>query len=310
VCEPAVGPISFKNKATLEMIRNFDPDNKLALRTECLEISGKVDTATAELKCPNETASGKFNFCFNHDMMRYQNAVITDFFACVKKTTKFPLSMAGLFELYSLESAFKPHYSYAGGVGMGQLTGIFVDDINQKHRGFEILDAVAKSSEPECDIAKNLAAKDTANPKRLINHKDPRKSTRCDFVQYGEGLERNVLYTLVGLANSWDKDISTAMKTYNTTHEGNPDLERAQELALMNSYGAGGRAAARAAVKRFAKLPPLEFINAMNAPARTKRGNLTSYLNKINKRQIDLGKDMQSDVAAEFQIRGAKACVR
>ena len=300
---PGSDPLSSGNLKTAEIMRQIDPDARLLMKTECLNVSGKVDAPTSELKCPEGKVSPKHNFCFNSNLMRYQNAVITDFYKCIKKLTNLPLTPSGLFEMYSLESGFKPHYAYSGGVGIGQVTGIFVDDINQKHRGFKIMDKVAKSSEPDCAIAKQIAAKDVKKPVRLNNN-------RCKFVEYGEGMERNVLYTMLGMANAWDKDLEPLLEGYLKKHNGNPAMPRAMELALLNGYGPGGRAAARAAIRRLTKVSPTEFINRMKKPmSGTKGGNLTSYIGKMQKRQNQLVKDMPLALKTEYTDKGARACI-
>ncbi|AZZ36973.1 hypothetical protein CIK05_09270 [Bdellovibrio sp. qaytius] len=300
---PGTEPLSTGNKATAEILRQAAPDARLLMRTECLNVSGKVDTSTSELKCPEGKLSAKHNFCFDSNLMRYQNAVITDFYKCIKKLTNLPLTPAGLFEMYSLESGFKPHYAYSGGVGVGQLTGIFVDDINQKHRGLSILKKVANTSDADCDIAKKIAEKDIKTPVRLNNN-------RCKFVEYGEGMERNVLYTMVGMANTWSKDLEPLLENYMKKNNGNPAMPRAMELALLNGYGPGGRAAARAAVRRLTKLSPTEFVNRMNKPmAGTKGGNLNSYIGKMQKRQKQLLTDMSPELRTEYTAQGARACI-
>lgn len=300
---PGSNPLSFGNQSTAQLLRQVDPDAGLLLRTQCLEVSGKVDASTTELKCPEGKLSSKYNFCFDSNLMRYQNAVITDFYKCVKKLTNLPLTPSGLFEMYSLESGFKPHYSYGGGVGIGQLTGIFVDDINQKHRGYGLLKKIAETSDTDCSIAKKIASKDAKQPVRLNNN-------RCKFVEYGEGMERNVLYTLLGMANSWNKDIEPVMEAYSKKHHGNPALPRTQELALLNSYGPGGRAAARAAVRRLTKLSPTQFVTQIQKPMIGSKGtNLTTYLGKMQKRQKQLLADMSADQRAAYNQEGARSCV-
>lgn len=275
----------------------------LLLNAECLQAAGKTDTATSELKCPDGTSNSNHNFCFTEDMSRYQNAAITDFYKCIKKLTNFPLTPRGLFEMYSLESGFKPHFAYSGGVGMGQLTGIYVADINQKNRGFRVLEKVANSADNDCSIAKKIATKDVKNPLTLSKN-------RCEFVEYGKGMERNVLYTMIGMANSWDKDIEPLMEAYQQKYKNNPDLKRALELALLNSYGPGGRAGARAAVRRLTKLNPKDFVAQISKPMPGKKGrNLTQYVTKMLKRQSEIAKVMSPDQRLAHSKQGAQSCV-
>lgn len=301
---PGSNPLNPANHATAQVLRQLVPDARLLMNTACLSAAGKVDAPTSELKCPEGKVSPKHNFCFDSNLMRYQNAVITDFYKCVKKLTNLPLSPAGLFEMYSLESGFKPHYAYNGGVGIGQLTGIFVDDINQKHRGFNILKKVADTNDADCTIAKKIAEKDAKTPVRLNNN-------RCKFVEYGEGMERNVLYTMIGMANSWAKDLEPIMESYIKKHHGNPAVPRAKELALLNGYGPGGRAAARAAIRRLTKLTPTQFVDRIKKPmiGGTRGSNLTSYLGKMEKRQKQLLTDMTPELRTKYSQEGARACI-
>jgi hypothetical protein len=267
----------------------------------CIEVVAKIKAGTSELNCPSQK-KGTFDFCFSKSQANYQSAVVSDFYKCIRSNQDFPISADTLFEMYTLESAFKPYYSNPGGAGLGQLTSIFIKDIHQKHRGRPILEAIADSTDLKCDAAKIIAAKDLK--------KTPTLNNRCDFVQAGEGLERNILYTLVGLANSWNKDISPLMKDYNNKHVRDPALLDAQKFALLNAYGPGGRGAARAAVRRLTKLKPADFVKAMSKPLYSKKQkNLTTYTTSIAEKQKQLMKIMKEPLLSDYKKNGAKACL-
>jgi hypothetical protein len=271
------------------------------LNEACVEVAAQVKAGSAEIDCPSRK-TGKFNFCYPKSMANYQSAVTSDFYNCLRKTQDFPLTIDALFEMYTLESGFKPYYANTGGTGMGQLTGIFIKDIHQKHRGRPILQSIADSTDSQCEAAKLIAQKDL--------QKEPSLANKCDFVQVGEGLERNILYTLVGMSNSWNKDIGPLMKDYIKKNERDPAILEVQKKALLNAYGAGGRAAARAAIRRLTKLKPADFAKAMTRPLYTAEGqNLTTYTTNIALKQKQIEKIMNEPLLSEYKKNGARACL-
>jgi len=288
------------------MIKNNDALKEIlkplqAFKNQCLKAVARIQTGSAELLCPQGTST-RASQCINLPMLQYQSSVLTEFYNCVQAVNPSPLDKSSLFEMYSLESAFKPSFSNPGGTGLGQLTSIFIKDIHQKHRGQPILTAISRSENESCQLAKKIARKDLLS--------QPSLQRRCDFVQYGEGMERNILYSLVGLANSWNKDISPAIKEYSNKFKDHPLLKQAQQKALINAYGAGGLAAARAAVKRLARLSPDKFVEAMQKPMNTVRGrSLTKYTTDMKKRQQQLTASMEEPLKSEFIKKGAQTCV-
>ncbi len=275
---------------------------QVLFKKECLAESGHFKADTAEVTCPEGKKARNRNLCLTENLLEYQNAVISSFSGCMLKSGFKSMDSASLFKLYSLESAFKPQYAYNGGVGIGQLTRVFVEDIHQKHRGLKFLKAIANSNDKECNAAKIIASEDIKNKPQIAN--------TCSFTSVGEGLERNILYTLVGLENSWEKDISPKFKSYNERYKNDPKLKEAQDLALLNSYGPGGRVAARAAVERLSSLPPEKFIAAIKKPMTKVRGqSLSIYINKMEARQKQLEKEFKEPLRTEFAELGAEACV-
>lgn len=287
--------------------KNIYPDfkkiaeEKTHFNTECIEAAASIDTDSNEISCP-DAKTGKHNFCFSKPLVEYQNAVVSEFYKCVKHTNPMPITPQGLFEMYTLESGFKPAYTNAGGTGLGQLTGIFIKDLHQKHRGRPILESIVQSTESTCDAAKIIIKKD-------LNH-EPSLKNKCEFTQYGEGLERNILYTLTGLANTWNKDISPKMKDYSKKYMNDPYLAKAQEKALFNAYGPGGRAAGRAAARRLSILSPEKFVAAIQKPLITKKNrNLTAYTTHMLAKQKNISKKLSGDLKQQFINDGAAACI-
>ncbi len=285
-----------KNKSPQKISAN----QKTYFKSECIEAAASIQTGSREISCPDQKIA-KHQFCFTKSLVTYQNAVLSEMYKCVKFTTGLPLTPDGLFEMYTLESGFKPAYTNGGGTGLGQLTGIFIKDLHQKHRGLSTLNSIAKSTEKSCDAAKIILNKDLKS--------QPQFKNKCEFTQYGEGMERNILYTLSGLASSWKKDIEPLMKDFSAKNADNNLLPKAQERALLNSYGPGGRAAARAAVRRLSKLTPEKFIAAMDKPMMTENNNnLTVYTTRMHKKQNIIGQKLTGQLQSLFNKEGSSAC--
>lgn len=275
---------------------------RLIFKSECLKESNKFKSNTTQVSCPDGTKSKTSNFCINESVLKYQNAVISSFVSCTAQEGFEGVDMASLFQMYSLESGFKPQFAYNGGVGIGQLTRIFIEDIHQKHRGHKFMKKIAESTNHQCDVAKLIAKKD-------LNNK-PNISNSCSFISIGEGLERNILYSLIGFANSWEKDIEPKLRPYIKKHSDSPKISEIKNLALLNAYGPGGRAAARAAIKRLSHLQPEAFVKAMKTPLKTAEGrNLTVYTSRIEKRKKEIQNQLPEPIKSQFASTGAKACI-
>lgn len=292
-CENTKNPIVDHQKVAKE---------KTFIKTECVEAAGTIQMGTNEISCPDAKIA-KHNFCFTKKHTDYQNAVLSEFYKCVKSVNPMPLTIQGLFEIYTLESGFKPAYSSRGGNGLGQLTSVFIKDLHQKHRGKIVFNKILNSNEPSCEAAKLIIQKD--------NLKQPTLDNKCDFTQYGEGLERNMLYTVTGLANTWNKNISPRMKNYSAKYSGNPFLQRAQEKALMNSYGFGGNAAAYNAIFTLSHLAPKNFVAAMDKPliAYKNGDNSTAYTMRIKKKQDIIGQKLSEPLKSQFAKEKSSACL-
>ena len=86
-------------------------------------------------------------------------------------------------------------------------------------------------------------------------------------------------------------------------------MPRAQQLALMNAYGSGGPAAARAALNLLTKLNPADFISEIQKPLISAKGkNVTEYTSKMSAKQERLTKFFKFPTQTEFANNGARAC--
>lgn len=273
----------------------------LLFKSECLIAAAKYSATANQISCPSGVRSKSFNFCLNRDFLDYQNAVISQFKSCADKSGIKTLNAENLFKMYTLESGFKPHYAYPGGVGIGQLTSIFVNDLHQPWRGRKYLQKIATSKSEECKAARMIAEKDLATK--------PNHSDNCAFVSVGEGLERNVLYSILGTGTAWEKDIEPKLASYLALYKDHPQIEDVKNLALLNSYGPG-RGDARAAIERLTKYAPDRFLLEMKKPLKTKNGDLTKYIQRIEARQNDMATTQLGEpLKSGFGSSGVKACL-
>ena len=201
--------------SNLEDLRKITKE-KSSFKMACLEAAAKIQTGTEQISCPDQKIdffgakkdkNGKpisaYGFCFTKPMVEYQNAVISELFKCVQSANPMPVTMTGLFDIYTNESGFKPAYTSNAGKGLGQLTGIFIDDLHQKHRGYSVLNSINKSTDKSCEAAQKIVSADFL--------KKPTFENICQFTQYGEGFERNILYSLSGMASAWNKTYQTLL---------------------------------------------------------------------------------------------------
>jgi len=291
-------------KSLSDMAAKLLPQDNLQIDPECISAAHKIKVPTTYLNCPSETRKKPpQNECMTEEMIKYQSAAITEALKCVKSETQFPISINSIFEMYTNESGFKPNYSSSAGTGLGQLTSIFVKDVHQKGRGLETLKKVATSSSSHCESLKTIAAKDISNK--------PNFKQKCNFISYGEGFERNILYTLIGLNTLWSKDLEPVMRSYINAHKDHHDMRSIKELVTLNAYGAGGPRSARAAAQRLLRLKPEKFLENLTQPMVTTEGhNLTRYILRIKEKQNQLIDLFPANATVNFKKLGSSACIK
>lgn len=273
---------------------------KLLFNPDCLKETAEYKIATKEVACP--TGERTKNICQTQEIVTYQNAVVSSFLSCVKKLNLPSITPSALYKIYALESGFKPQFASKNGMGLGQLTSIFIDDVHQPWRGGGYLNKIANSDLKECEAAKILAQKDLKSK--------PSKNA-CSYIQLGEGMERNILYTFVGLATAWEKDLLPIMKNYMQKHANHPSLEEVKNLTMATAYSSGGRAAGRAIASRLSGLSPEAYLKAIKKPmARVKgRGLLNPYVINMDIREKELGTKLADSLKADFDKQGVQACI-
>jgi hypothetical protein len=315
-CQQALNPQALKN-IPAELFDNIKryTQVKTRIKADCSLAAAGHDSGTSEIICPEKSIIQKTKIkngrsvmisdgaCVTSEMINYNNSAQENIYACFKKYSSSPITPASLFEIFSVESTYKANYSSTNGHGLGQLTDIFVRDAQQKGRGLGLLEKLALDSTPECDVAQKLASEDIGKTYRL-----PRD--RCQFIQYGGGMERNMMFAMVGLNTLWEKNVSSYFSRYAKKYASDSNLPLVMEKVLQIAYGAGGPTAARAVINQNSDLTPNEFLERLSQPMNTTSGGkLTQYLANIAERQVSISKDLVEPLKSEFLKNGARACI-
>lgn len=307
------------NQKNAGMNKNFDPEalanlakyaaGGTSLNIKCLEAAADksfVTKETPEVHCPLNKEIKDGNSCINREILEYQNLVVSNMYSCFSKYSASPINPSSLFEIQSLESVYKTNYSSYKGHGLGQLTNIFIKDAQIEFRGLPMMKKIVADTSAECGAAREILSLDTKRKPILSTPKD-----RCRFMQIGDGLERNVLYSLIGLNTLWKNDISPHFTGYSKKHGTHAAFPRLMEKLLQIGYGAGGPVAAKAVIKRGGHLPPDRFLALLESKISGDSGeDLNLYVRGIAGRQKDI-KDKITDSALKdsFATNGARACL-
>lgn len=299
-------------EAELKKIPKTPP---LLFKLECLQASNKFEIpGVFEVICPDDEKIKKTKLnhsCMTDEILNYQNAVITNLYGCMKSLNLAVIEPRYLFELYNLESGFNPHFYSTGGRGLGQLTSIFVHNNHQSHRGLSIMQQIETSTNPECQVAKKISENALVNPPITIKYDEAKFNGYCPVTSIGNGLELNILYTLVGLASSWKDDIGPLLTNYIEKHHSQEKkISQIKSLALLNAYGASGPVAAMTTVLRLRNRDPKGFIKGIQKQLTTEDGtNLTGYIRKINEKASALKETLPKKLKKKYDDEGGEACI-
>jgi hypothetical protein len=289
----------------------------LLYNADCLKAIAPYQSTTAQYSCAKNGRPQKIkNLCVDASLLTYQNQTISNLMRCMmaaKTPGASDILPTTMLNIYSIETGFKPQYSSNNGVGLGQLTGIFIKDVQTRGQKWtkKILEyAKSNSANNACTAAQSI----------IEDKKNPTRSQICNFMSLGHGMERNILYSLLGLTVVLEKSIDPLINGDKKFDKLSPeDKEKLRQITLTESYGHGGPSAARALIQRVSKLPPEKIISALNVEqplvSKDNEGKtklLNSYYTRIKKRQSNIVKNYlpaNSDLAQNFSKEGSRACL-
>lgn len=145
-------------------------------------------------KAPKDLAPpGPNGPCITPEMTDYITWSFNQAVACLNPTAE-PLDPFLLFQKFNNETGFKYFTGYAGGVGVGGLTSIAVQELNQSSR---IMRQVSLYARPECEPFKNALL---ARPKNVHRH--------CEWIENDHGLARNLIYSVAYFLDIRDRQFA------------------------------------------------------------------------------------------------------
>lgn len=288
------------------------PDS-LLFNDECLKGIAPYQSTTAQYTCDKATSKPtlKKNLCVDDSLQTYQNQTLSNFTRCFIEqgiTGSSDILPTTLLNIYTIENGFKPQYSSGNGVGLGQLTSIFIDDVKTRGKVFS-KKILSQPPKPECKAAALILEKDQKTP--------PSRQQVCKFMSVGEGLERNMLYSMLGLAVLLEKNIDPILNKNKKFKQFPANAQqKIRELALTNAYGPGGPLATRYLIKRINNRQGLNSIETIEqyTTSNTLQENglsLNRYLVSIKKREFDVlkNKRISEPLARQIEKKGNMACL-
>lgn len=305
ICRKALPPALLPNQKNLKyLVQVADSTGYLKQKVfnqECLRQSVSFTVDSSEVICP----SGKRtkDICVTDEILDYQNAIITNFYSCFEELGISTISPGALLSIFSLEAGFKPFYSSRNGVGLGQLTNDFVDDVHQAWRGGEYLARIAESTSKKCAAAKIVAEKDMK--------KKPHLKKICQFIEIGEGLERNILYALIGAATVWNKDLFSMMKKYRDKYESSAQFEKIKDLLLISAHGPGGKSSAIDLFGKISNRSPEQILTKGSGSESSQmlERNVDPYVKNVKNRQRLMLDNLSGILTTEELEKGIYSCV-
>ncbi len=187
-------------------------------------------------------ASGPTAQCVDDKMTDYIHFAVNSAIQCLSGVGK--IDSKTLFRKINNESAFNISVASGGGLGIGQMTTDAVKEMTdpQLGKGRYVLDHVSASNDPSCNGFKEVATQDLkTSPSTSV-------SNRCAWLSPGDGLARNLMYSIGYYLTMRDKYIVPALKRRAPDLANNEDV--VNDLTSV-SYGAEGIKHAKNLIRKF-----------------------------------------------------------
>lgn len=156
------------------------------VRQECIDASLHRTTGHGEYSClPGKSQASKTPECYNKELTEYVQFAVNEGLKCLAPNNT---SIAKLsYKRFNDECAFHFGTAWDGGVGLGQLTSAATQEMAE--HGKDLLSQVANSKNSACAPFQEIAKKDLATS-------TPPITNYCSWVNAGEGLSRNIMYSI------------------------------------------------------------------------------------------------------------------
>ncbi len=257
------------------------------IRAQCMIAALSRQTATPAFHCPTENSQGgtpmNNHQCFTRPMVDFIHQSVENAISCIRSTSGVSLDPLTVFKKINNESGFKPYYSYRGGHGIGQLIGGTAAGISQGRQDFgSLMSGIAQSTDSTCTDFKDILQNDQSNPIRGSNAVVA--NGRCRFISMGQGMQRNLIYSLMLRAS-----LNRTMTSEFQRRFPNENIETPQNRELIGNlvnigYGPRGPAGALALVRSAARgsIQSLQGAVGRNSYIRAINGAYSQVLQLTN----------------------------
>lgn len=269
--------------------RQTPPATTKKIKKECIEASLQRELIGDGYSCLTQKPK-KFEYsgssipCLNQKSVDYIHFAVNEALNCLS-TERTAIDPRFILKKFNNETGFNFFLAYSGGKGIGQLTSDPVDDIagwrsaNGKFNvgnARYILQDLVKSKNPACkpfiETIKNDLDMPPPSPAKEANY--------CHWVSPGDGLARNLVYSLGYYVYVRDKIVQPAVSRLAPRMGLNNNIIN---YITLVAYGPGGPAAAKALIRRIR-------LNDRMPPAQVKEKviKLSSYVRQTEEKMDEL----------------------
>lgn len=137
-------------------------------------------------------ASGNTAQCIDNSMVDYMHFSVNKAIECLSNIA--PIDTKTVFKIINNETAFNLSVSSRDGRGIGQITTPAAEELTHAKRGNGkyVFQSIVNNPNPACTPFRHIAQKDLQEGPPLKN----RLKNLCAWVNPGDGLARNLIYTL------------------------------------------------------------------------------------------------------------------
>lgn len=259
------------------------------IKKECIEASMQREPSNVGYSCNGKTPKkfnnwGKTTPCLSQKTVDFVHYAVNQALSCMS-SGRTPIDPRFILKKFNNETAFNFYIAHEGGKGIGQLTSNPVKDIAgwyEKGRGFtkgnafHVLTELMESTNPACAPFKEIIKKDLTKPPPSPAF----ERNYCDWVRPGDGVARNLIYSLGYYIYMRDGIIKPALQKRAKKLADNSDV--INYLTLV-AYGPDGQAEALSLMQTLrltSKTPPKQAI------ARIIKSN--PYVNQTEKKMNEL----------------------
>lgn len=205
--------------------------------------------------------------CVTSDMVRYIQSSVQNAMNCVTNASGIPIDPATTYQKINNESAFQFYQSNNGGTGLGQLTSWPLRDMFQARPRLYAETLSKVKTHPSCANFKSIVDGDTQPPGATLF---PR-SKICRYTSPGEGMQRNLLYSLVFMSHLKQRILQLLPRNFLEVPETEKQkrVQLVERLALVG-YGPEGMAKAQGLARS------IRVGNSFNVDTAIRRVNLGS----------------------------------